>query len=82
MIPILYTGLGIWLQFASLDPVRFVPLLSWAMWTANLHTVRRPWPFFPLFTLHTQTPQPNTLVTLTYTRTQQRISQYRSPTSS
>ena len=34
-----------------------------------------------LFTLHTQTPQPNTLMTLTYTRTQTRISQYRSPTS-
>ena len=37
---------------------------------------------FPLFRFHTQTPQPNTLLTLTYTRTQTRISQYRSPTSS
>ena len=31
---------------------------------------------FPLFRFHTQTPQPNTLLTLTYTRTQTRISQH------
>ena len=35
MILILYTSLGFFLLFASLDPPAFKPLLAYAMWGAN-----------------------------------------------